>query len=183
MTSFFFCPETIYASDGSLNHGSAVGRNINAINELKELVKRLHAEGISVIMDVVYNHASQYDLNPLKYTAKDEYFRLDDHGNYLNDSWTGNDINTRNPNARKLIVESVKYWMEEFHIDGFRFDLAGIIDWETVDQIKQEAKKSILMLFLSQSLGAENINRQDFRSMAGQVGMINSVMALKDTIL
>ncbi|MCR9132102.1 MAG: alpha-amylase family glycosyl hydrolase [bacterium] len=141
MTSFFFCPETIYASDGNLNHGSAVGRNINALNELKELVKRLHAEGISVIMDVVYNHASQYDLNPLKYTAKDEYFRLDDHGNYLNDSWTGNDINTRNPNARKLIVESVKYWMQEFHIDGFRFDLAGIIDWETVDQIKQEARK------------------------------------------
>ncbi|MBO6793424.1 MAG: hypothetical protein JJ895_05905 [Balneolaceae bacterium] len=141
MTSFFFSPETIYASDGNLKHGSVVGRNINAIIELKELVKRLHAEGISVIMDVVYNHASQYDLNPLKYTAKDEYFRLDEHGNYLNDSWTGNDINTSNPFSRQLIVESIKYWIEEFHIDGFRFDLAGIIDWETVDQIKEEAKK------------------------------------------
>ncbi|HBQ59747.1 MAG TPA: pullulanase, partial [Balneolaceae bacterium] len=80
------------------------------------------------------------DLNPLKYTAKDHYFRLDEKGNFLNDSWTGNDINTRARHSRELIVESIKYWMEEFHIDGFRFDLAGLIDWETVDLIKQEAK-------------------------------------------
>lgn len=140
MTSFFFAPETIYASDANLVPGNTIGRKNAAITELKTLVKKIHQEHMSVIMDVVYNHASQYDLNPLRYTAKDHYFRIDEHGHYLNDSWTGNDINSNNEHARKLIVESIKYWMEEFHIDGFRFDLAGIIDWETVEQIKKEAK-------------------------------------------
>lgn len=141
MTSFFMAPESTFASDGNINHGSVVGRNLNAVNELKQVVNKLHQENITVIMDVVYNHASQYDLNPLKYTAKGEYFRLDDLGNYINDSWTGNDINTRNEYSRKLIVESIKYWVKEYHIDGFRFDLAGILDWETVDQIKEEVHK------------------------------------------
>ncbi len=141
MTSFFFAPETLYASDSTLKNYAIIGRDENAINELKQLVKQLHQEGIAVIMDVVYNHASQYDLNPLRYTAKDHYFRINQEGFYLNDSWTGNDINTSSKYSRKLIVESIKYWIEEFHIDGFRFDLAGIIDWETIDSIKREAMK------------------------------------------
>lgn len=141
MTSFFLAPETIYASDGNLDNGEIVGRTEKASTELKQLVKELHKEELTVIMDVVYNHASQYDLNPLKYTAKDHYFRLDEMGSYLNDSWTGNDIKTSSEHSRKLIVESIKYWMTEYHIDGFRFDLAGIIDWDTIDEIKREAEK------------------------------------------
>lgn len=141
MTSFFLAPETIYASDATLDEKEVVGRTDIASKELKEVVKALHSEKISVIMDVVYNHASQYDLNPLKYTDKAHYFRTNDLGQYLNDSWTGNDIETRTEYSRKLIVESIKYWMTEFHIDGFRFDLAGIIDWETIDLIKHEAEK------------------------------------------
>lgn len=141
MTSFYFAPETIYASDSDLIPGNTIGRSIKAINELKTLIRELHKAGIAVIMDVVYNHASQYDLNPLRYTAKDHYFRIDPNGHYLNDSWTGNDINTSNKYARALIVESIKYWISEFHIDGFRFDLAGLIDWETVDEITAEAQK------------------------------------------
>ena len=141
MTSFFLAPETIYASDANINHGSVVGRNINAVNELKNVVNKLHQENITVIMDVVYNHGSQYDLNPLKYTAKDHYFRLDGSGKYINDSWTGNDINTRSEYSRELIIQSIKYWITEYHIDGFRFDLAGIIDWETIDIIRKEAQK------------------------------------------
>ena len=141
MTSFHFAPETMYSSDSSYDEEAIVGRHENAVKEVKDLVKALHKEDISVIMDVVYNHASQYDLNPLKYTAKDHYFRLDNVGHYLNDSWTGNDINTSAKYSRKLIVESVKYWMKEYKIDGFRFDLAGIIDWETVDMIREEARK------------------------------------------
>jgi pullulanase/glycogen debranching enzyme len=141
MTSFYFVPETMYGSDGTLDPEAEIGRTVTAANELKALVKALHREGISVIMDVVYNHASHYDINPLKYTAKDHYFRLDEKGNYLNDSWTGNDIKTHATWSRKLIVESIKYWMKEFHIDGFRFDLAGLIDWDTVDEIKEEARK------------------------------------------
>ncbi len=141
MTSFFLAPETVYASDATLKEKEIVGKSEVAVKELKELVKALHKEKISVIMDVVYNHASQYDLNPLKYTDKGHYFRTNELGQYLNDSWTGNDIETHSEYSRKLIVESIKYWMTEYHIDGFRFDLAGIIDWETIDLIKQEAEK------------------------------------------
>ena len=141
MTSFFLSPETIYASDGNINHGSVIGRKTNASSELKNVVNKLHQENITVLMDVVYNHASQYDLNPLRFTAKDHYFRIDEKGNYINDSWTGNDINTANEYSRALIIESVKHWMTEYHIDGFRFDLAGIIDWETIDRIRTEAEK------------------------------------------
>ncbi|MDZ7806823.1 MAG: hypothetical protein U5K71_06880 [Gracilimonas sp.] len=141
MTSFYFAPETIYASDATLELGNVVGRSVTAENELKDLVKALHKENISVLMDVVYNHASHYDLNPLKYTAKDHYFCLDDTGNFTNNSWTGNDIDTSAKYSRDILVESVKYWMKEYHIDGFRFDLAGIIDWETIDLIKKEAQK------------------------------------------
>ncbi|MFN1833847.1 pullulanase [Balneola sp. MJW-20] len=140
MTSFHFVPETLYASDGSFKHSDISGHNANAHREVKSMVNRLHGEGISVIMDVVYNHASHYDLNPLKYTAKDHYFRLDDAGNYVNDSWTGNDISTAAKHSRELILESLIHWVKEYHIDGFRFDLAGLIDWETVEMISAELK-------------------------------------------
>lgn len=141
MTSFYCAPETIYASDGTLKKNAVIGYTHKASLELKQLVKALHKENIAVIMDVVYNHASHYDLNPLKYTAKDHYFRLDEAGNFKNDSWTGNDIDTSAKYSQKLILESIKHWMSEYHIDGFRFDLAGIIDWKTVDLIKESAER------------------------------------------
>lgn len=141
MTSFFHAPETIYSSDANLNAGEVCGRSESAISELKKLVKALHKENIAVIMDVVYNHASHYDQNPLKILAKEHYFKLDEQGNFINNSWTGNDLNTSSEHSRKLIIESVLHWIREYHIDGFRFDLAGILDWETIDLIKKEAQK------------------------------------------
>lgn len=141
MTSFFLAPETLYASDANLEPDAVIGKTLAAETELKNLVKALHKEGIAVIMDVVYNHASNYDLNPLKFFAKDHYFKLDEDGRFINDSWTGNDINTKSKYARKLILDSVVHWIKEYRIDGFRFDLAGIIDSEAIDLIKQEAEK------------------------------------------
>lgn len=141
MTSFFHAPETIYSSQANLAENEIIGKEPNAINELKHLVKSLHKENIAVIMDVVYNHASAYDQNPLKILAKEHYFHLDEHGNFINNSWTGNDLNSANHQTRALIVESVLHWIREYHIDGFRFDLAGILDWETIDLIKTEAQK------------------------------------------
>ena len=141
MTSYYFAPETLYASEAKTDQGKVIGQKEHAIYELKTLVKQLHKEGFTVIMDVVYNHASHYDLNPLKYAAKEHYFRLDQLGGFQNDSWTGNDIATESQFGRRLIVESIKYWMQEFHIDGFRFDLAGLIDWKTVDIIRLEAQE------------------------------------------
>ncbi len=141
MTSFFFAPETLYASDSSAAIGKVTGRNRLAARELKEVIKNLHKEGIAVILDVVYNHVSQYDLNPLKFIDKSYYFRLDDNGHFLSESGCGNDFKTESPMSRTLIIESIKYWMREYHIDGFRFDLANLIDRQTIDEIRKEARK------------------------------------------
>ncbi|MCC5933259.1 MAG: hypothetical protein JJU35_03365 [Balneolales bacterium] len=141
MTSFFFAPETIFATDGSTEPGAVVGRTQKAARELKELVKALHKNGITVILDVVFNHVSQYDLNPFKLIDKSYYFRLTEEGHYLSHSGCGNDFKTEAPMARQLIVDSILYWMKEYHIDGFRFDLANLIDRETLQLIRQEAEK------------------------------------------
>lgn len=141
MTSFFFAPETIYSSDDSTRAGAVTGLSQRSRQELKTLVRELHREGIAVIMDVVYNHASQYDLNPLRHLDKGHYFRLNKNGNYRSESGTGNDLKTESPRARKLIVESVCYWMRHYHIDGFRFDLANLIDQKTLEQITHQARR------------------------------------------
>ncbi|MFQ5824878.1 MAG: alpha-amylase family glycosyl hydrolase [bacterium] len=141
MTSYFFAPESYYASKGTMKPGEYCGIHGQQVWEFKNLVKAFHKEGIAVIMDVVYNHVSNYDLNPLKYIDKKYYFRLDPMMNFLSHSGCGNDFKTERPMARRLILDSIKYWLEEYHIDGFRFDLAAMIDWETVEQITEEAKR------------------------------------------
>lgn len=141
MTSFFFAPETFYASDSTVKRNEIIGKKPTAINEFKDVVKTLHANGISVIMDVVYNHVSNYDINPLKYADKQYYFRLDDEGGFISNSGCGNDFKSESPLSRQLIIDSICYWMEEYHIDGFRFDLALLIDWETMEALRDAARE------------------------------------------
>ena len=134
MTSYFFAPANIYSVNGTREYGKWSDPKGKEIDEFKALVKALHKEGISVIMDVVYNHISQYNDNPLRSLAEDHY--IDPHGNA---SGCGNDIRSASPVARELIIDSIRYWMEEFHIDGFRFDLAGLLDDDTLIAIRKEA--------------------------------------------
>ncbi len=141
MTTFFFAPESYYADDGTMQPNAWNGKSGNAVNEMKDMVKAFHKEGIAVIMDVVYNHVSNYDFHPLKYIDKETYFRLDNNGDYIMQSGCGNDCKTEHPAMRKLILESVKYWMQEYHIDGFRFDLGYLIDEETRKQILAELRE------------------------------------------
>lgn len=141
MTSFFLAPETMYASNGSNRAGVFTGDPLTATRELKTMIRELHREGISVIMDVVYNHASQYDQNPLLYLDREEFLRTDEHGQPTNHSGCGNDLRTESPHIRELILSSVKWWMQEFHIDGFRFDLANLIDRQTIAEIREQAQK------------------------------------------
>lgn len=140
MTSYFFAPETYYATDGTLDPARMNGTDGRAVREFKDMVKALHKENIPVILDVVYNHVAQYDHNCFKYLDKFYYFRTDSAGNFLSLSGCGNDFKTERPMVRRLIVESIKYWMTEYHIDGFRFDLAAMIDFETAKAIYKEAK-------------------------------------------
>lgn len=139
MPTFFFAPESQYASDGSDERGVWTGTRGLQVSEFKSLVKALHERGIAVIMDVVYNHISQYDFNPLKQLDKQAYFRHDPDGAYASQSGCGNDLKTENPEMRKMITESVLYWMREYHIDGFRFDLGLLLDWDTIDAVREQA--------------------------------------------
>jgi len=141
MTTFFFAPESYYASDGTIQPNAWNGVSGKAVVEMKDMVKGLHKEGLAVIMDVVYNHVSNYDFQPLKYIDNETYFRLDDNNKYIAISGCGNDCKTEHPTMRKLIIESLKFWMTEYHIDGFRFDLGYLIDEETRKRILLELRE------------------------------------------
>ncbi len=113
--------------------------DITRILELKSMIKGFHDAGIKVIMDVVYNHTyyngdgSFFDQVVPKY-----YYWLDENGEYLNYTGTGNTIDTSKPMVRNFIIQSVKYWVEELHIDGFRFDLMGLIETDLMEEIVDE---------------------------------------------
>lgn len=139
MTSYFFAPESYYSWGTNLEPGNYCGADGNQVKEFKQLVKVFHANGMAVLMDVVYNHVSQYDYNPLKYIDKFYYFRLENDCSFTSVSGCGNDLKTERPMARRLIKDSVIHWMQEYHIDGFRFDLARMIDWQTIDEIRKAA--------------------------------------------
>ncbi|MEA1985899.1 MAG: alpha-amylase family glycosyl hydrolase, partial [Candidatus Marinimicrobia bacterium] len=100
-----------------------------------------HDENIAVILDVVFNHVSNYDANPFKLIDKEYYFRLDSNKNYIAKSGCGNDFKTESPMSQKMILDAIEYWMTEYHIDGFRFDLGALIDEKTLEMVLEKAKK------------------------------------------
>ena len=111
------------------------------IIEMKEMVKALHDAGIGVIMDVVYNHTAENDGSNFELTAPGYYHRHWDNGNYSDASGCGNETASERQQMRDYIVNSVKYWADEYHIDGFRFDLMAIHDVDTMNEVASELKK------------------------------------------
>ena len=105
------------------------------VKEFKQMIKGLHDNGISVIMDVVYNHV--YDAKGFCFNqiVPGFFSRITPMGNYSAGSGCGNDTASEREMVKKYIVDSVNYWADEYHIDGFRFDLVGLIDTETVNEI------------------------------------------------
>ena len=108
------------------------------IREFKILVQSLHAAGIGVVMDVVYNHTGFTRRSWFNQTVPGYYYRQNSNGKFANASGCGNEIATERAMVRKYIIDSLKYWASEFHLDGFRFDLMGIIDIETMNMIRKE---------------------------------------------
>lgn len=105
------------------------------VREMKQMIKALHDNGISIVMDVVYNHvfdAGEFCFNKI---VPGYFSRIDSNGNYSNGSCCGNDTASERSMVRKYIVDSVNYWADEYHIDGFRFDLVGLIDIQTIHEI------------------------------------------------
>ena len=129
----FNVPEGSYSSDPF--------RGNVRIKEMKQMVKGLHDNGISVIMDVVYNHVYHVDSFCFNRLVP-KYFSRISGGVYSNGSGCGNDTASCRSMVRKYIVDSVCYWADEYHIDGFRFDLVGLLDVDTINDIMAEVHKN-----------------------------------------
>ena len=106
------------------------------IREFKQMVQALHKAGIAIILDVVYNHTYDIEHSNFQRTYPDYYYRKVD-GKYSNGSGCGNETASDQPMMRKFMIESVKHWINEYHIDGFRFDLMGCHDIETMNEIRK----------------------------------------------
>ena len=117
-------PEGSYSTDPA--------RGEVRVRECKEMIAALHAAGIGVIMDVVYNHMYRYE-NVLNNTVPDYFFRQNENGSLSNGSGCGNEFASERPMARKYMIDSLLYWAQEYHIDGFRFDLMGLYDVDTMN--------------------------------------------------
>ncbi|WP_372950874.1 type I pullulanase [Mariniphaga sp.] len=114
------------------------------IKEFKKLVQAVHAAGIGVVLDVVYNHTYFAKESVFNQMVPGYFYRQKHDGTFANASGCGNELATERTMVRKYIIDSLKYWAEEFHIDGFRFDLMGIYDLETMKAIRMELPELLL---------------------------------------
>ena len=130
---FYFAPEGSYSTDPN----DAYAR----VRELRTLVSSFHKRGIRVNMDVVFNHTFNRVSNSFEALCPDYYYRLNDDGSYSNGSFCGNDLETRNYMVRRLIIDSLVYFTKVYGMDGFRFDLMGIIDKVTIKKAYNTLKK------------------------------------------
>ena len=115
------------------------------INEFKQMVQALHKAGIKVVLDVVYNHTWNIDGSNFQLTRPDYFYRKNADGTYSNGSGCGNETASEQEAMREFMVESVNYWVEEYHIDGFRFDLMGVHDIETMNAIRAAVPQDIFI--------------------------------------
>jgi len=148
------------------------------INECKSLIDTIHQNGLRVILDVVYNHVYERENSSFEKIVPGYYFRHDEHGMPSNGTGVGNDIASERKMVRKFIVDSVLFWLCEYHVDGFRFDLMGILDIDTMKEIRSAVDRidsSVLLIGegwdLNTPLAMEkkaNIHNQSFLERIGQ---------------
>lgn len=168
-------PEGSYSTDPF--HGEV------RIREFKQMVQAFHEAGIGVIMDVVFNHTYDIENNCFQKCVPDYYYRKNEEG-FTNASACGNEIASEKPMVRRYIVDSVAYWAKEYHIDGFRFDLMGVIDIETMKQVRaalDEISPDILVYGEGWTGGKSPIP-DELRAMKRYVKKIGRVGAFSDDI-
>jgi pullulanase len=122
-------PDGSYSSDPAHPYARIV--------ELKQLIEQVHHEGIRVIMDAVYNHVYNREQSSFEKIVPGYYFRHNEFGLPSNGTGVGNDLASERKMVRKYILDSIRFWIEEYHIDGLRFDLMGIMDVETMNEVKK----------------------------------------------
>lgn len=129
-------PKNYNVPDGSYSTDPA--NPVIRIREFKEMVKSLHQNGFRIVLDVVYNHTASTDHSNFDLTVPGYFYRQNADGSYSNASGCGNETASEREMVRHYIIESVKFWAREYHIDGFRFDLMGIHDIETMNRLRSE---------------------------------------------
>jgi pullulanase len=126
-------PEGSYATDPADGY--------TRIREFKQLIQALHASGLRVVMDVVYNHTALTEDSYFNQLVPGYYYRQDKNGNFSNATACNNETASERPMMRKFILESMKYWVQEYHVDGFRVDLMGVHDIATMNLVSAELNK------------------------------------------
>lgn len=132
-------PLNYNAPEGSYSTNPASGAV--RINECKQMIQALHSAGIGVIMDVVYNHTYDTEQSWFHQTVPYYFHRTDENGNFANGSACGNETASERFMCRRFIIDSVLYWAREYHLDGFRFDLMGLHDVDTMNLLRKELDK------------------------------------------
>jgi pullulanase len=131
MPFHYFCPSGWYSSNP---------KDISRVKEFKKLVDTLHKHGFKVVMDVVFNHTAEGSHMAVNFNgmAPHYYYRRTHDGYYFNGSGCGNEFKTESSMGRKVVIDSLKYWAEEYKVDGFRFDLMGLIDYDTWVELEEQ---------------------------------------------
>lgn len=131
--------------EGSYTTKAAQEDPAKRIREFKAMVQALHDQGIRVVLDVVYNHTFvtglESDMSVFDKIVPGYFYRTDEQGNFTNGSGVGNEVATERPMVSKYVQDSVKYWAEEYNVDGFRFDLMKLIDLQTTRAIVRELRE------------------------------------------
>jgi len=167
-------PEGSYSSDPT----KPTGR----ITELKRAIQSMHSVGLRVNMDVVYNHVYNASTFSQNLITPGYFFRTDDSGALTNGSGCGNDVATERPMVRKFIVDSVKYWASEYNLDGFRFDLMGLMDIQTINEVTSTLKvidPTIIVIGEGWEMGTL---AKDLRASQTNISKLNNVAHFNDQI-
>ena len=149
------------------------------INEFKQMVQALHRAGIKVILDVVYNHTFNIDGSNFQLTMPDYFFRKNADGSYSNGSGCGNETASERPLMRQYMIESALYWVNEYHIDGFRFDLMGVHDIATMNAIRKALPDDVFIYGEGWSAGGCAIPN-DKLGMKSNVAQMPGIAAFSD---
>lgn len=152
------------------------------ITELKQAIQSMHSIGLRVNMDVVYNHVYETSKFSQNLITPGYFFRTDENGALTNGTGVGNDVASERPMARKFIVDSVKYWATEYNLDGFRFDLMGILDVKTMNEVTAALKvidPTIIVIGEGWEMGTLD---KDLRASQTNIAKLNNVAHFNDQI-
>ncbi len=154
------------------------------VREFKEMVQKLHKAGIRVILDVVYNHTYISADSHFHKLVPGYYHRQDKEGGFSNGSACGNEVASDRSMVRKMMIDSLTHWVKEYHVDGFRFDLMGLHDLETMKQIRKAMDKidRSILLYGEGWTGGDSPLPWNQRAMKTNVGVLNRIAAFNDTI-